>query len=161
MLSVLKPGVMEYELEAELAGEFLRGRPQMAYEPIIGSAKNACALHYLKNDAECRSGEFVLIDASASSANYCADLIRTYPVSNTFTARQRALYEAVLPVLSSSIARAVVGTSLRDRKRDAQAEIAQEVVGSGLIKTEAAAQDTPDEPVCKKYFMHGLGHSLR
>ena len=160
VLSVLKPGVMEYELEAELASEFLRRRSRMAYEPIIGSGKNACVLHYLDNEAECRSGELVLIDVGASYANYCADLTRTYPVSGTFTPRQRAVYEAVLRVLTSSIARAVVGTSLRDWKRAAQVEMAQELVGLGLITAEAAAQDTADEPACKKYFMHGLGHSL-
>jgi Xaa-Pro aminopeptidase len=160
MLSILRPGVMEYELEAELAGEFLRRRARMAYEPIVGSGKNACVLHYLDNEAECRSGDLVLVDVGASYANYCADLTRTYPVSGTFTPRQRAVYEAVLRVLRSSIARCVVGTSLRDWKRAAQVEMAAELVGLGLITAEQAAQDTAAEPACKKYFMHGLGHSL-
>jgi Xaa-Pro aminopeptidase len=160
MLSILRPGVMEYELEAELAGEFLRRRARMAYEPIVGSGKNACVLHYLDNEAECRSGDLVLVDVGASYANYCADLTRTYPVSGTFTPRQRAVYEAVLRVLRSSIARCVVGTSLRDWKRAAQVEMAAELMGLGLITAEQAAQDTAAEPACKKYFMHGLGHSL-
>jgi len=160
MLSILRPGVMEYELEAELAGEFLRRRARMAYEPIVGSGKNACVLHYLDNEAECRSGDLVLVDVGASYANYCADLTRTYPVSGTFTPRQRAVYEAVLRVLRSSIARCVVGTSLRDWKRAAQIEMAAELVGLGLITAEQAAQDSAEEPACRKYFMHGLGHSL-
>jgi len=160
VLSILKPGVMEYELEAELAGEFLRRRARMAYEPIVGSGKNACVLHYLDNEAECRAGDLVLVDVGASYANYCADLTRTYPVSGAFTPRQRAVYEAVLRVLESSIARCVVGTSLRDWKRAAQVEMAAELVGLGLITPEQAANDTPEEPACKKYFMHGLGHSL-
>jgi len=160
VLSVLRPGLMEYELEAELASEFIRRRARMAYEPIIGSGKNACVLHYLDNEAECRSGDLVLIDVGASYANYCADLTRTYPVSGSFTPRQRAVYEAVLRVLRSSIARCVVGTSLRDWKRAAQVEMAAELVGLGLITAEQAAQDSADEPACKKYFMHGLGHSL-
>jgi Xaa-Pro aminopeptidase len=160
MLSILRPGVMEYELEAELAGEFLRRRARMAYEPIVGSGKNSCVLHYLDNEAECRSGDLVLVDVGASYANYCADLTRTYPVSGTFTPRQRAVYEAVLRVLRSSIARCVVGTSLRDWKRAAQVEMAAELLGLGLITVEQAALDTAEEPACKKYFMHGLGHSL-
>jgi len=160
VLSVLRPGLMEYELEAELAGEFIRRRGRMAYEPIIGSGKNACVLHYLDNESECRAGDLVLIDVGASYANYCADLTRTYPVSGTFTPRQRAVYEAVLRVLTSSIARCVPGTSIREWKRAAQVEMAGELVGLGLITAEEAAADTADEPACKKYYMHGLGHSL-
>jgi Xaa-Pro aminopeptidase len=160
LLAALQPGVMEYELEGELAREFTRRRARMAYEPIIGSGKNACVLHYLDNDQECRAGDLVLVDVGASYANYCADLTRTYPVSGRFTPRQRAVYEAVLRVLRSSIARCVPGMKLREWKRAAQVEMAGELVGLGLITAEEAAKDTPDEPACKKYFMHGLGHSL-
>jgi Xaa-Pro aminopeptidase len=160
MLSALQPGVKEYELEAELACEFTRRRGRMAYEPIVGSGKNACVLHYLDNDADCRAGDLLLVDVGASYANYCADLTRTYPVSGRFTARQRAVYEAVLRVLASSIARAVPGTSLGDWKRAAQVQMAEELLGLGLITSEEAACDTPEKPACKRYFMHGLGHSL-
>jgi Xaa-Pro aminopeptidase len=160
LLGKLRPGVMEYELEAELSAEFTRRRSRMAYEPIIGSGSNACVLHYLDNDQECQAGDLLLVDAGASYANYCADLTRTYPVSGRFSARQRAVYEAVLRVLRSSIARALPGTSLRAWKRAAQVEMAGELVGLGLITTEEAARDTPEEPACRKYFMHGLGHSL-
>jgi len=160
VLSALRPGVMEYELEAELTAEFLRRRARMAYEPIVASGKNACVLHSIDNVAECRAGEIVLIDVGASYANYSADLTRAYPVGGTFTPRQRAVYEAVLRVLRSSIRRAVVGTSLRDWKRAAQVEMAEELVGLGLITAAEAAQDTAAEPACRKHFMHGLGHSL-
>ena len=160
MLSALRPGIMEYELEAELAGEFTRRRARMAYEPIVGAGKNACVLHYLDNDQECRSGDLLLVDVGASYANYAADLTRTYPVSGRFTSRQRAVYEAVLRVLSSSIARAVPGTSLREWKRAAQVQMAEELVGLGLITSTEAAADSPEQPACKPYFMHGLGHSL-
>jgi Xaa-Pro aminopeptidase len=160
LLAALEPGVMEYELEAELLREFTRRRARMAYEPIIGSGHNACVLHYLDNNAECRAGDLVLVDVGASYANYSADLTRTYPVSGRFTERQRAVYEAVLRVLESSIARCVPGVSLRDWKRAAQVQMAGELVGLGLITADEAAKDTPEEPACKKYFMHGLGHSL-
>jgi Xaa-Pro aminopeptidase len=160
MLAALEPGVMEYALEAELAAEFLRRRGRMAYEPIVGAGPNACVLHYLDNDTECRSGDLLLVDVGASYANYSADLTRTYPVSGRFTPRQRAVYEAVHRVLASSIARAVPGTSLRDWKRASQVQMTEELLGLGLITAEEAARDTPEAPACKKYFMHGLGHSL-
>jgi Xaa-Pro aminopeptidase len=160
MVAALRPGVMEYELEAELAAEFIRRRARMAYEPIIGSGRNACVLHYLDNDQPCDEGELVLVDVGASYANYASDLTRTYPVNGRFTSRQRAVYDAVLRVLRSSIARTTVGTRLREWKRAAQVEMAAELVKLGLITADDAAKDSADEPACRRYFMHGLGHSL-
>ena len=159
-LATLRPGVMEFELEAELAAEFIRGRGRMAYEPIVGAGPNACVLHYVANDAPCRDGELVLIDVGASYANYSADLTRTYPVNGRFTPRQRAVYDAVLRVLRASIARATVGVTLREWKRAAQVQMAEELVGLGLLTAAEAAAGTPDKPACRRYFMHGLGHSL-
>jgi Xaa-Pro aminopeptidase len=160
VLSMLRPGVMEYELEAELIGEFTRRRGRMAYEPIIAAGKNACVLHYNDNDQTCHDGDLVLIDVGASYANYAADLTRTYPVNGRFSPRQRAVYEAVLRVLTHSIARTTAGTLLRDWKRAAQLEMNEELVALGLLTREQVAKDTPEEPACRKYFMHGLGHSL-
>ena len=160
VLATLRPGVMEYELEAELIGEFTRRRARMAYEPIIGSGRNACVLHYLDNDAECRSGDLVLIDVGANYANHAADLTRTYPVSGRYSARQRAVYDAVKRVLDRAITRTTVGTRIRDWKRAAQIDMADELVGLGLITTEERARDSAEEPACRRYFMHGLGHSL-
>jgi Xaa-Pro aminopeptidase len=160
VLAALKPGVMEYELEAELLAEFTRHRAKMGYEPIVASGKNSCVLHYIDNDKPCRSGDLVLIDVGANYANYNADLTRTYPVSGRFTPRQRAVYDAVLRVLRSSIARAKPGTTPRDWKRAAQLEMNEELLKLGLLTKEQVANDSPDEPACKKYFMHGLGHSL-
>lgn len=160
VLSVLKPGVMEYELEAELLAEFTRRRGKMGYEPIIAAGGNACVLHYLDNDKPCRSGDLVLIDVGANYANYNADLTRTYPVNGRFTPRQRAVYDAVLRVLKSSIARALPGTAARDWKRAAQLEMNEELLALGLLTTEQVAKETSEEPASRKYFMHGLGHSL-
>jgi len=160
LLEVLKPGVMEYELEAELIGEFTRRRARMAYEPIIASGKHACVLHYTSNDAECRAGDLVLVDVGASYANYNADLTRTYPVSGRFTTRQRAVYDAVLRVLRGAIARTTVGISLRDWKRAAQLEMNEELLSLGLLSAAEVERDSPEEPACRKYFPHGLGHSL-
>jgi Xaa-Pro aminopeptidase len=160
MAGAIKPGVMEYELEAELTYEFVRRRARMAYTPIVAGGINACTLHYIENEVECRDGELLLVDVGASYANYAADLTRTYPVSGRFTPRQRAVYEAVLRVFDASVARAVVGASVREWKRAAQVDMTHELVGLGLITEEDAAKDTADEPACKKYYMHGLGHSL-
>ena len=160
VLAALRPGVMEHELEAELVAEFTRRRAAMAYEPIIASGRNSCVLHYTDNDKVCAAGDLVLIDVGASYANYCADLTRTYPVSGRFTPRQRAVYDAVLRVLKHAIGRATVGTTLRNWKRAAQEEMAEELVALGLITAAAAAAGSADEPACKRYFMHGLGHSL-
>lgn len=160
MLTALKPGVMEYELEAELAAEFIRRRATFGYEPIIASGKHACCLHYNANDDVCREGDLVLVDVGACYANYNADLTRTYPVGGRFTTRQRAVYEAVLRVLKNSIARATVGTMSRDWKRAAQLEMNDELLRLGLLAGDDVAKDSAEEPACKKYFMHGLGHSL-
>lgn len=160
VMATLRPGVVEYELEAELLDAFTRGRAKMAYEPIIASGRNACVLHYVDNDQPCRDGDLVLIDVGASYANYNADLTRTYPVNGRFTPRQRAVYEAVLRVLRASIARTVVGTSLRAWKRAAQLQMNDELLGLGLITADEVARDTDEQPACRKYFMHGLGHSL-
>lgn len=160
MLDHLRPGVMEYELEAELLCGFTRRRARMAYEPIVAAGGNACVLHYVENTAACRDGDLLLVDVGASWANYAADITRTYPVNGRFTPRQRAVYEAVLRVLRASIERTRPGVSLRDWKRAAQVQMAEELVGLGLITAEEAARDTPEEPACRAYFMHGLGHSL-
>ncbi|MCK5921891.1 MAG: aminopeptidase P family protein, partial [Methylococcales bacterium] len=96
-LDFVKPGVTEYEIEAELAHEFLRhGSRGFAYEPIIASGKNACVLHYLSNDQTVQDGDLILMDVAAEYANYNADLTRTIPVNGKFTARQRDVYNSVL-----------------------------------------------------------------
>lgn len=160
LAAALRPGVMEHELEAELLHEFTRRRARMAYEPIVAAGKNACVLHYTANDKVCADGDLLLVDVGASYANYCADLTRTYPVGGRFSPRQRAVYEAVLRVLRHSIARATVGTSLRDWKRAAHREMTEELVGLDLLDPADAARDSAEEPACRRFFMHGLGHSL-
>ncbi|MDG1315507.1 MAG: aminopeptidase P N-terminal domain-containing protein, partial [Flavobacteriaceae bacterium] len=99
ILGFVKPGVMEYEIEAEYAHEFLRNRSKgFAYTPIIGSGYNACVLHYIENNQECKDGDLLLMDVAAEYANYSSDMTRTIPVNGRFTARQKAVYQAVLNV---------------------------------------------------------------
>ncbi|MFM7248594.1 MAG: aminopeptidase P family protein [Planctomycetaceae bacterium] len=160
MLAALRPGVMEYELEAELHHVFVRNRARMAYEPIIASGKNACVLHYNTNDRPCGDGDLLLVDVGACYANYNADLTRTYPVNGRFTPRQRAVYDAVHRVLDASIARTVVGMTMREWRRAAQLQMNDELLALGLLSRDDVSRDTPEDPACRRYFMHGLGHSL-
>lgn len=160
VLKQIKPGVTEFEIEAEFAHEFIRNRGKFAYTPIIASGGNACVLHYITNDAACKDGELLLMDVASSYANYNADLTRTVPVNGKFTPRQRDVYNAVLRVMRASIANATVGKLHRDWQRDAQMMMNEELVKLGLITAEDVKKAPTDEPACRKYYMHGLGHVL-
>ena len=156
----VRPGVTEYEVEAEFAHEFLRRRARFAYNPIIASGPGACVLHYLANDQTCKTGELLLLDVGASYANYNADLTRTIPVNGRFTRRQKEVYQAVLRVMRASIQGATVGKLHRDWQREAQAMMNEELLSLGLLKRADVKKQTKEEPACRKYFMHGLGHLL-
>ncbi|HXT57721.1 MAG TPA: Xaa-Pro aminopeptidase [Pirellulales bacterium] len=160
VLGFVRPDVMEYEIEAEFSHEFTRRRAKFAYTPIVASGANACVLHYIANDQPCRAGELLLMDVAANYANYNADLTRTIPVDGRFTPRQRAVYDAVLRVMRASIAGAVVGKLHRDWTREAQMMMNEELLALGLLTADDVKKQTPDEPACRKYFMHGLGHPL-
>lgn len=160
VLRFVKPGVKEYEVEAEFAHEFTRRRAGFAYPPIIGTGKNALALHYLDNSAECRKGQLLLLDVAAAYANYNADLTRTLPVSGRFTRRQRQVYDAVLRVLRQCIKNLTPGKLHKDWQKEAEQLIEQELVGLGLLTTRQIKRQDPEQPALKKYFMHGVGHPL-
>ena len=160
LLKFVRPGVTEYEVEAELIHEFTRRRAKWAYNPIIASGKNACVLHYNQNDQPCKKGDLLLLDVAASYANYNADLTRTIPVSGRFTRRQKAVYNAVLRVMRASIQGATVGKLTRDWLKESQAMMNEELLALGLLKKADIKKQTEDEPACRKYFMHGLGHPL-
>ena len=160
VLRFLKPGVTEYEVEAELAREFIRRRGKFAYTPIVASGKNNCVLHYLQNDQVCRKGQLLLMDAASSYGNYNADLTRTIPVSGKFSRRQKQVYNAVLRVLRASIEGATVGKLHRDWTKEAQAHMNEELLKLGLLKPSQVKKQNADNPACRKYFMHGLGHPL-
>ncbi len=160
LLRFVKPGVHEHEVEAVLAHEFTRRRAKFAYNPIIASGKNACVLHYNQNDQRCKKGDLLLLDVGACYANYNADLTRTIPVSGKFTRRQKAVYNAVLRVMRASIAGATLGKLSRDWLKESQAMMNEELLALGLLKKSDIKKQTEDEPACRKYFMHGLGHPL-
>ena len=159
-LRFVKPGVTEYEVEAEWAREFIRRRGKFAYTPIVAAGKNNCVLHYLQNDQVCKKGQLLLMDVGASYANYNADLTRTIPVSGKFSRRQKQVYNAVLRVLRASINGATVGKLHRDWTKESQAHMNEELLKLGLLKPSQVKKQDPDNPACRKYFMHGLGHPL-
>ena len=160
VLKFLKPGVTEYEVEAEWAREFLRRRAKFAYSPIIASGKNNCVLHYLQNDQTCKKGQLLLLDVGACYANYNADLTRTIPVSGKFTKRQKQVYNAVLRVLRASTAGATVGKLHSDWQKESEEMMTEELLKLGLLKPAQVKKQTAEQPAVKKYFMHGLGHPL-
>ena len=160
VLRMVKPGVTEYEIEAEWAKEFIRRRCKFAYTPIVASGGNACVLHYLQNDQTCRKGELLLMDVGACYANYNADLTRTIPVNGKFTRRQKQVYNAVLRVLRQCIENATIGKSLKEWQTDSHDMMTEEMLRLKLITKAQVKKQDPDQPACRKYYMHGLGHSL-
>jgi Xaa-Pro aminopeptidase len=160
VLRMVKPGVTEYEIEAEWAKEFIKRRSKFAYTPIIASGANACVLHYLQNDQTCRKGQLLLMDVGACYANYNADLTRTIPVSGKFSRRQKQVYNAVLRVLRQSIDNATIGKSLKEWQNDSHDMMTEEMLRLKTITKAQVKKQDPDQPACRKFYMHGLGHSL-
>lgn len=161
ILGFVKPGVHEYEVEAEIIHEFLRNRATgVAYSSIIASGKNACVLHYIDNNQPCKDGELLLMDFGAEYANYAADLTRTIPVNGRFSPRQRAVYDAVLRVMKHATNLLRPGTILDDYHREVGRFMESELVGLGLLKSQDIAAQDPKKPLYKKYFPHGTSHFL-
>jgi Xaa-Pro aminopeptidase len=160
VLRFIRPGVHEYEIEAEFAREFIRRRGRMAYAPIIGSGLNACVLHYVENAGTCRDGELVLMDVGAEYANYASDLTRTVPVNGRFTRRQRQVYQAVLRVMRQAMKLLKPGALFRDYEKQVGKLMEDELLGLGLLKAAAVKKQDPDKPLYRKYYMHGTSHSI-
>jgi Xaa-Pro aminopeptidase len=161
LLGFIKPGVGEWEIEAELLHEFVRqGSRGFAYAPIIGSGKNACVLHYVENDQVCHDGQMVLLDVAAEYAGWNSDLTRTVPVNGKFTKRQRNVYNAVLRVFRAANEILRPGNNPLDYQKQVIEIMEEELVGLGLFTAQQAKDQGPDKPLLKKYFMHGTSHPL-
>ena len=161
LLSFTKPGVFEYELEAELIHEFIRNRSKgFAYTPIIASGKNACVLHYIENNQECKAGDVILLDIAAEYANYASDLTRCIPVSGKFTERQKAVYNAVLHVKKEAEKMLVAGTIMAEYHKEVGLIMQDQLVQLGLITKTDIQNQSADWPAYKKYFMHGTSHFI-
>jgi len=161
LLKVVKPGVWEYEIEAELAHEFLRNRSKgFAYTPIIASGKNACVLHYIENNQICNDGDVILLDVGAEYANYASDLTRCIPVNGRFTARQRQVYNAVLHVKKEAEKMLTPGTIMAEYHKEVGSIMEDQLLQLGLIDQTDIKNQKAEWPAYKKYFMHGTSHFL-
>lgn len=161
VLKFVKPGVMEYEIEAEYIHEFLRnGSRGFAYEPIIASGASSCVLHYIENNKPCKDGDVLLLDVGAEYANYNADLTRTIPVNGKFTKRQKEVYEAVLRVKRAATKMLKPGVVYFEYHKEVQKIMESELVGLKLIDRKDIKNQPKDKPLFTKYFMHGTGHQL-
>jgi Xaa-Pro aminopeptidase len=172
VLHFVRPGVHEFEVEAEYLHEFIRrGSRGFAYLPIVASGANACVLHYIENRAECRGGDLLLLDVAAEYGSYNADLTRTIPVNGRFSPRQRQVYEAVLRIFKAcrdDLLRP--GVHLKEYQKSVGRVVEGELVGLGLLEARAVAEERArdgtkeecqeEKRLYRKYFMHGTSHSL-
>lgn len=161
VLKFTKPGVKEYEIEAEIIHEFIRqGGTGHAYTPIIASGHNANILHYNDNNQVCKDGDVILFDFGAEYANYNADMSRAIPVNGRFTKRQKDVYNAVLHVMKESIKLIGEGTIWNSYHEQVGEIMTEQLVNLGLISLEDVKNQNASYPAYKKYFMHGNSHHL-
>lgn len=161
VLGFVKPGVWEYEIEAEYIHEFLRNRSKkFAYTPIIASGNNANVLHYIENNQQCKDGDLILMDVGAEYANYASDMTRTIPVNGRFTERQKAVYNAVLNVKNEATKMLVPGTYWEKYHVEVGKLMTSALLDLGLIDKADVQNENPDWPAYKKYFMHGTSHHM-
>lgn len=161
ILSFVKPGVMEYEIEAEYIHEFISNRSRgFAYEPIIASGTNNCVLHYLENNRKCKAGDLILLDVAAEYANYNSDLTRTIPVSGKFTKRQKEVYNAVLRVMQGAFKLMGPSTNFFDYQKTIDKMMEEELLKLKLISKSETMKNNPENPGFRKYFYHGTSHLI-
>ena len=161
ILPIIKPGIMEYQIEAELMHEFLSNRSEgFAYQPIIGSGIDSCVLHYIDNNKMCKDGDILLMDFGAEYANYASDLTRTVPVNGRFSERQKNVYNAVHRVMKEATNMLRPGTDHKKMQQEVIKIMEEELIGLGLFDREDVKKQDPSKPMYKKYFMHGTSHSL-
>jgi Xaa-Pro aminopeptidase len=157
---MLKPGVGEHEIQAELSHEFLRNHGSFAYPPIIASGPNNNILHYNNNDLTCNANDLVLLDVAASKDQYMSDLTRTIPVSGRYSPRQRQVYDAVLRIFRAQVAALVPGKTTKDLRTECEERATKECVDLGLLTMDEVRNQKPGKPAVSKYFMHGVSHPI-
>ena len=161
LLNFVQPGVWEYEIEAELIHEFIRNRSKgFAYTPIIASGFNACVLHYIENNKQCKKGDVILLDVAAEYANYASDLTRCLPVSGEFSKRQKDVYNAVLRVMRYASNLLKSGNNIIDYHNAVGKFMEEELIKLKLLSLSDVKKQNPKNPLYKKYFMHGTSHYL-
>jgi Xaa-Pro aminopeptidase len=161
LLQFIKPGVMEYEIEAEIYHSFLSQRATgPAYGSIIASGDRARTLHYVSNNQECKAGELILMDFGAEYGSYCADLTRTVPVSGKFTRRQKTVYNACLHLHDYAKSLLKPGITIVDYTDKVGEEATQQFLKIGLLKKTDVKNEDPENRAYRKYLYHGISHHL-
>ena len=161
VLDFVKPGVWEYEIEAEFVNEFIKNRSKgFAYSPIIASGQNSNVLHYTQNNSKCQSGDLILIDVGAEYGNYASDMTRTIPVSGKFTPRQRRVYDAVRKIGEESMKLLVPGTLIKEYNQEVGKIMSSALIDLGLLDKKDLNIKDKRNPTYKKYYMHGTSHHL-
>lgn len=161
VIKTLKPGMKEYELEAELVHALTsNGGMRHAFKPIVASGKNACVLHYNVNNAICEDGDMVLLDFGVCYANYNSDTTRCLPVNGKFSARQKEVYNAVLHCLKEGSKLLKPGVKRADYKKKMSGLVEEQLIKLGLLDADEVADQDPRNPLYMKYFMHGTAHHI-
>lgn len=161
VLKTTKPGMMEYEVEAEITHEFIRrGASGHAYSPIVAGGENACVLHYITNDCPLKDDDLMLLDFGAVYGNYAADCSRTIPVNGKFTPRQKQCYNAVLDVLKEAKKILVPGTTIEKTNKQIALMLEQKMIELGLFSADDVKNNTTSTPLYFKYYMHGASHFM-
>lgn len=161
VLKFIKPGVWEYEIEAEFAHEFLKNKSRkFAYSPIIASGENSNILHYIENNSQCKKGDLVLLDVGAEYANYSSDMTRTVPVNGKFNNRQKKVYNSVLYVKNQATKLLKPGILWAEHHKEVGKIMTSELLKLGLLDKADIQAQTDKNPAFKKYFTHGTSHHL-
>ena len=161
VLKTLKPGMMEYEVEAEITYEYLKqGANGHAYDPIVASGKSACILHYVENDKECKDGDLLLLDFGAEYAYYASDCSRTIPVNGKFTEKQAKYYNAVLRVFEKAKKLYTPGNTINRINAKVEKWMEEEMISLGLFSEDEVKNQDSENPLFKKYFPHGTAHFI-
>ena len=161
ILNFVKPGVWEYEIEAEFIHEFLINKSKkFAYTPIIASGNNANILHYIENNMQCKDGELILLDVGAEYANYSSDMTRTIPVNGKFNQRQKDVYNSVLKVKNEATKLLIPGTDWAEYHKEVGRLMTSELLELKLLDKADVQNESEEKPAYKKYFMHGTSHHM-
>jgi Xaa-Pro aminopeptidase len=160
-LKTIKPGMKEYEIEALITHDFVKGGARgHAYQPIIASGSNACILHYIDNNDVCTDGDLLLMDFGAEYGNYAADCTRTIPVNGKFTDRQRDVYKSVLDVFKFARSLMIPGSTINKVHQEVCRKFEKEHIRLGLYTARDVESQDPENPLYQKYYMHGTSHFL-
>ena len=160
-LETVKPGMNEYEVQAEIEYIFKKNNASgHAYAPIIAAGKNACCLHYCKNQSQLNDGDLILFDIGCELKNYSSDLSRTIPINGKFTERQKDCYNAVLLVMKEITKLYRPGGTINEINETTYKLMEQEMIKLGLFTAEDVKNQNPDKPLYKKYLMHGMSHHI-